>query len=368
MLAADPTDSPSNWDFSAALDLLQSPTYTGGSAPAVVRSGSTGPSPKVKEHTYNDVDNITRSQAADLKSQRSYTQLGDFGSLWDLLGQATDATRPPTTEPTKPRLAEPSTKQPSRITILRRSSNKDPSSDDSHAEPSSRTPSNSVYVSNASPPRVSKDHQPARLSTRPRTVTTLKQPSIIKPTGDDAAPKALPSPTPLREITGTGYSEDTPKAKPQPRAGGKGTQAKANDEMISSESSAEADSDSSTIVFERPLSKKSGVLAFVPSQVGTLDARNEYCDTPPSSLDDLDPALNSDNVTTVPASGVVRVRPTAYKSATDRRVGLMTKLLKEFPDYATLVSQVGRAATPDKNSLKSCPIHVFVDMSNVCLM
>jgi hypothetical protein len=43
----------------------------------------------------------------------------------------------------------------------------------------------------------------------------------------------------------------------------------------------------------------------------------------------------------------------------------MTKLFKEFPDYAKLVSQVGRSASPSKRSPESRPIHVFVDMSNV---
>lgn len=337
----------SNWDFTTVFDLLRSPIVVGGpAAAAVCHPESTGPLPLAKGQTSNDGDGIASGQAADLKLRRSYTQLGDFGSLWDLLGQATDPGTAP--EPSQPRFAETSTKQAP--TVIQRPSKKE------SYDPGSPK---SISVSNASQPRVSKDHvagRPARVSTHPEAVT-------IKPADTPTAAKDIPLQTPPRAIA-CDTLNDTPKAKPKPR-GGKGTRTKTKDNLTWSESSTEADSDSSTIIFDRPLPKESKVLAFVPSQVGTPDARHEHDATPPSSLDEQDSALNSDTAT-LTASGVIRVRPTTYKSATDRRVGLMTKLLKEFPDYANIVSQVGRAATPGKHSVKSRPIHVFVDMSNVC--
>jgi hypothetical protein len=168
-----------------------------------------------------------------------------------------------------------------------------------------------------------------------------------------------PPRTPPKAIPLAGFSDDTPKVKSKTRAGRKGINTTDRNEMISSESSAEVDSDSSTVVFDRPLTKKPGVLAFVPAQVGTPDAKHTASDTPPSSYDDPDSSLHFDS------SGTIRVRPTAYKWTTERKIGLMTKLLNEFPDYAKLVSQVGRSASPSKKSAKSRPIHVFVDMSNV---
>lgn len=305
MPAPDPTETISNWDFSAVLDLLKSPAYPGGSASSSPE-GQPG----------HDV-----GQPTAVKPQRSYPQLGDLGTVWDFLNQT-----------------------------------------DSTTQPSLDEQGSSLPVSKTSKPQVSKETVSASSShtaTRPEAITILKRASDSKPIKHNASMTPHPPRTPPKAIPLAGSSDDTPKGKSKTRAGRKRTNTINRNEILSSESSAEVDSDSSTIVFDRPLTKKPGVLAFVPAQVGTPDAKHTASDTPPSSYDELDSSLQFDS------SGTIRVRPTAYKSTTERKVGLMTKLLKEFPDYATLVSQVGRSASPSKKSAESRPIHVFVDMSNV---
>ncbi|CAL5874434.1 uncharacterized protein PFLUO_LOCUS8730 [Penicillium psychrofluorescens] len=305
MPAPDPTETISNWDFSAVLDLLKSPAYPGGSASSSPE-GQPG----------HDV-----GQPTAVKPQRSYPQLGDLGTVWDFLNQT-----------------------------------------DSTTQPSLDEQGSSLPVSKTSKPQVSKETVSASSShtaTRPEAITILKRASDSKPIKHNASMTPHPPRTPPKAIPLAGSSDDTPKGKSKTRAGRKRTNTINRNEILSSESSAEVDSDSSTIVFDRPLTKKPGVLAFVPAQVGTPDAKHTASDTPPSSYDELDSSLQFDS------SGTIRVRPTAYKSTTERKVGLMTKLLKEFPDYATLVSQVGRSASPSKKSAESRPIHVFVDMSNI---
>ena len=138
-------------------------------------------------------------------------------------------------------------------------------------------------------------------------------------------------------------------------------------DMLSSDSSAEMDSDSSTIIFDRPITRKPDHSTFVPGQVGTVDLQYDRYETPPSSFDDAEPTFtNSKNVKSVITTSTgIRVLPIDYKTSTERRIGLMTKLLREFPEYAQLVSQVGQSPKISREDLQSRPIHVFVDMSNV---
>lgn len=101
--------------------------------------------------------------------------------------------------------------------------------------------------------------------------------------------------------------------------------------------------------------------------MGTTDARAGHYETPPSSYDDDDILLYDDPVRKIintPAG--IQVLPAAYKTLTERRIGLMTKLLEEFPGFTKFASRVGRLA-PAKIRVEHRPIHVFVDMSNVCL-
>lgn len=133
---------------------------------------------------------------------------------------------------------------------------------------------------------------------------------------------------------------------------------------IAPESSADAGSDSSTIVFDQPRTQPAA-LAFVPAQIGVHDYRQDREDTPPSSYEDKNSFLDSDTLKgVINVSGVTRIVPVGHKNATERRISLMTRLLKDFPEYAQLVSQVGRPPSTNGQQI-SCPIHVFVDMSNV---
>ena len=118
-------------------------------------------------------------------------------------------------------------------------------------------------------------------------------------------------------------------------------------------------------MFDHPISEKPVGIQFVPSQVGTLDAKTRRYDTPPSSFEDNDWTLNADTIQGL-ASGGARVRSTLHLSAADRRTTLITRLLGHFPAYAKIVSQVGQIS-PHRpiESIDSLPIHIFVDMSNV---
>ncbi|KAJ6090180.1 hypothetical protein N7486_008995 [Penicillium sp. IBT 16267x] len=162
----------------------------------------------------------------------------------------------------------------------------------------------------------------------------------------------------VHTTTCTNNSKVMPRAKPKPNK--KNKQAPKNNV---SESSAEAESDLSPVLFDRPLPKKSGVM-FVPSQVGSHDVRSSNEDTPPSSFDDVVEYMNSDKVKAINFfTGPMRLYP-KYVDESERRVSLMTKLLTTFDDYAQLVSQLGRPQV-FSNALESRPVHVFVDTSNI---
>ncbi|KAJ6017392.1 hypothetical protein N7451_000771 [Penicillium sp. IBT 35674x] len=195
------------------------------------------------------------------------------------------------------------------------------------------------------------------ISTHPPSshITILRRPS--KGTDDHIHVNPQPQ-LPVHTTAGTNNSKFMPRAKPKPNK--KHKQAPKNN---ASESSAEAESDLSPVLFDRPLPKKSGVL-FVPSQVGSHDVRNSIEDTPPSSYDDAVEYLGSDKTKSVGSfTGPVRLYP-KYTDELERRVSLMSKLLNTFDDYAQLVSQLGRPQV-SSNDLESRPVHVFVDMSNI---
>lgn len=362
MLATESTELASNnWDFTPVFDLLRSSTY-GGTHYPVHGSESTVPSQN-QGQSGQDVDSAS-SPVSEVKHRRSYPRLGDFGSVWDLLNQDSKANESPALQRTTPPTSEvdQNARQPARVgTILKRASQNQPAP----RNPTLETPQStfkSVPLSSASKPQISKDTvagSSSRSSTQPQAFTILKRAADTN--NDDTV--SMPPRTPSKAIIGTSNPIDTPIAKNKAKSVEKHTKPK-NDVMLS-ESSADADSDSSTIIFDRPITLKPGDLAFVPSQLGTPDARADHYETPPSSYDELDSALNDDtirNIVTTPTG--IRVLPAAYKTATDRRIGLMTKLLKDFPEYAQLVAQVGRLK---KKGGEPRPIHVFVDMSNVCL-
>lgn len=360
MLATGTTDSVSNWDFSQVLDLLRSPTYESSANVAhptdtLVAQASKGPSNQTPSYDAS-------SRPDEVKPQQFSGKLGDFGLIWDLLSKddpssKKDSAPGDTQQPPLDRLPA--------LTILKRSL---------HDEPVKGTTSTSpepVPVPKTSKPRVTKETTPNRSHPSPASpvqepVTILKRAAGSCPTKSDVAATSPPK-APPRVVGNTTKPTEIPKANTKVKPAGKVTKSSVDPEPILSESSTGAESDSSTVVFDQPITKKSGVLASVPAQVGGRDARDNHDDTPPSSYDEADWTLNSDAVQNIiTTSAGIRVLPAAYKTATERRIGLMTKLLRGFPEYAQLVLQVGRLSTSTKKSAEPLPIHVFVDMSNVC--
>ena len=130
-------------------------------------------------------------------------------------------------------------------------------------------------------------------------------------------------------------------------------------QSMSSESSVEG-------VFDQHFPKKSGNASFISPQGRDIWAQQD--DTLPSSYEVVKSAPRrkaAKGLITTPEPLVVE--STLYKSATQRRDFLMMKLIRDFPEYGRLMSQLSRALNPPKDDALSGPVHVFVDMSNVCL-
>ncbi|GFF40189.1 hypothetical protein IFM58399_05838 [Aspergillus lentulus] len=248
----------------------------------------------------------TKKSASD--SDASYPRLGDFGPLWDLLGRGSSPDVK-TEQSQAPRATCAEQQKCNPIQILKRP------------------------LANAK----SAEH-------------TIEQTS-------------RPAPRPI--LGSNAYEAQLPKKKAvaENSTACQNPQSKASD-ASSSESSAEAESDGNFSVFDPPLLKNRGAVSFIPLQVCTTASNAEPCDTPPSSFDELDGSLTAETVKSLP-TGPIRAQPIAYKSAADRKVGLLTKLLKKFPEYAEAVAQVGRSQSTKSNDQASRPIHVFVDMSNI---
>lgn len=310
----------SNWDFTPVINLLRSPTYSGGdlSVPGHTEDHAT-PSPSVEglrdtthgsnHHTYNSTNNGGCTTTPNL---------GDFSSLWNILGQDTTTTSAKTVpaEDRQDADATPrprSPQSPTPIKILKRPANNQTNSENLTKDPP-RTPPRSI----------------------PGSGSTTKSRSN-------------------RGQADAGFSQSNYHNKPSKTA----------HEAILSDSTAEAESDAS--VFDPPLSQKDA-LSSKPSQIGASSAKPELYESPPSSFDELDGSLTSETLKKSPSNGVIRVQSKAYKSARERKVGLLTKLLERFPDYAETVSQVGRSLNSSSGNPSSRPVHVFVDISNVSLL
>ncbi|CAG8401686.1 unnamed protein product [Penicillium salamii] len=347
----------SSWDFTQVHDLLRSPTYGSTLRP----SRHPEPiAPSIQDQQINTAGYDSSVNPKTLSTRSSHTKLGDFGSLWELLNHG----------------PAPVSLTPPLVTTKTNFSNTEPTSETTSVFETLDQTVDSILVRDkpvtASLPIISTDHdtQDTKRSTvashasHPPTPT---QPvSILKKAADEKCPgkpvtvKFDKPRTPTKYVTTNGSSSDTPKAKVKPKKQDKTKRVNTRLEPISSEGSAGVDSDSSAI-FDRPLPKMTGALSLVPAQIGTPEATNTRYDTPPSSYDDQEWSLNADTI-----RNGIRVQSTLHKSPTERRVTLMTRLLKEFPGYAQLVSQVGQVVqTHPKKSPASPPIHIFVDMSNI---
>lgn len=272
-----PASIASNWDFTPVINLLRSPAH----APAHAAGDSSIPSRHPEDHVatpsaegFKDVNNDSGCPTPKNSNNGDNTtpKLGDFGSLWDFLGQGTA-------------VASATTAAEDR---------QDPESSSTTPRPRSPQPSTPIKI--------------------------LQRPSP-KPVNPEVSIEDTPSP-PRRVLV--------PKSRKNKREVGvesgsvkeHNTQ-KATLEATSSDSTAESDG-----IFDPPLSKKGGVTS------SAQPAKSELCDSPPSSFDELDSALTSKTIKKSPESGAIRIQSNVYKSAGERRDGLHSKLLKKFPDYA----------------------------------
>lgn len=384
-MTASDSPIPLNWDFTPVHDLLRSPV-DGCTAKPSRHNESTIPSlgePQAK----GDPFYTTNGRLVDLISNRSNPKLGDFGALWELFnGAPAPAVVTPTlgaAETTKSELK----KVQSSLEELPPTSVEIPAKRVSFPGPpgiETSVPilSNTSRIINKPNPRALKDTATGYTSyssSRPnahvagvpinfegQSFTILRRTSVHEPSGTSTNVKFGIPRTPPETIgrARVGDPNGTPTAKPKSRSRGKYFQKNTCNNPITSEESAGLESDTS-IVFDHPISEKPVGIQFVPSQVGTLDAKTRRYDTPPSSFEDNDWTLNADTIQGL-ASGGARVRSTLHLSAADRRTTLITRLLGHFPAYAKIVSQVGQIS-PHRpiESIDSLPIHIFVDMSNV---
>ncbi|RAH74745.1 NYN domain-containing protein [Aspergillus aculeatinus CBS 121060] len=304
-------ESNSNWDFTAVINLLRTPTYGGGSSYAPYRHRDSLPASQSTEVANQDDPTSKISQQPQLSSGVRSPRLGDFGSLWDYLGDASNL------------------------------------SSDTDIEPQAQG------LSPSSPPNL-----PIEILQRHSS-----RKSVVKDT-DQEPPRTPPKPIPssgiarARKVQAKVIAE-TCKASPN------NASAKATHDLSSSESSQGADSDGSLSVFDPPLTTKKGILSLVPPQVGAASTSVDPYDTPPSSYDETVEPLASKVAKCPPNPDPLSIQSITYKSATERRIGLLTKLLKNFPDYANIVAQANRPVVSKKDKNPCRPIHVFVDMSNI---
>ncbi|KAJ5779573.1 hypothetical protein N7457_007293 [Penicillium paradoxum] len=364
MLPSDSTEG-SNWGFAQVHHLLRSP----------INGGSAGPSHHNEStfrlfHEEQSVDaspHDSRKGFTSSRLQPSRTRLGDFGPLWKLLHEDPASTSvTPTLLTTNPDLK----KGQSSFDILPSSpsqgSVKDGSfSDSSNTECTGAVPRSTSPIIGERKRRVLKDtitnyasDSTSRASVEYHSFSILKRPSGHEPLAKNTNVTFDISRTPTKTVTRAGDENTTPKVKRKPRSRGKGFR----NDPFSSEGSAGVDSDAS-FIFDRPMPGKYDAFAFVPSQVGAPEVKNNQYDTPPSSYDDQDWTLSTNPGL---ASGGTRIRSALYQSISERRAALMTRLLREFPDYAKLAYHVGQALPVETSeSIHSQPIHIFVDMSNI---
>ncbi|KAJ5659781.1 hypothetical protein N7507_006232 [Penicillium longicatenatum] len=339
-------DTDSEWDFVQALDLLQSPRG-GRSSFKTPRSPVSAPSNE--QRTGDRVSSSIMTEphlshdsfgAGSVFAKLLHSDLGNWASTSEKK-EGVGLSAPSERHPDVPNL-----QQSSKDGFSSRAPQIGPPEACFKSTPTSASPitqiTKATVMGISAPPPLS-------------NITILKRPS--KSTNDHIPINPQPQ-TPVHATTYINNSKVMPRAKP--KSNKKQNQSSKNNV---SDSSAETESDLSPVLFDRPLTKKSGVL-FVPSQVGSHDVRNIIDDTPPSSYDDAVEYLDSDKAkSTSSFSGPMRLYPNNM-DVLERRVSLMTKLLNKFEDYAQLVSQLGRPWGSSTN-LESRPIHVFVDMSNI---
>ncbi|PLN84100.1 hypothetical protein BDW42DRAFT_183857 [Aspergillus taichungensis] len=327
---------PSNWDFTPVINLLRSPTYSGGDQAGSPRHSDSFATPAGKEIVEHATSpNVSVPSINRGSGDSGAPQLGDFGSLWGFLGNG-----PPPTARSEARVeshlearvqvAQRPAEQVKRVEILQRPSNKG---------------------KGGSPPT------PVKILKRPSNNSNNNNNNNGTTNNDERARATPAKPIPIPKST-----PKTPQVISQRKPFGNAQHpSRAFYDPSSSESNAEGESDG---VFDTPLNK-SRAFTMVPLQVGATAATSEPFETPPSSFDELDGATISKAVNRLPKNGFTPALPTSRKSAKDRQVGLLTKLMTNFPEYAETVAQMGQPMQSPADAVRSRPIHVFVDMSNI---
>ena len=267
-----PASFPSNWDVTPVINLLRSPAHAVGDSSIPSRHTEDYVASLAVEELKDANNDSGCSTPKDTNNWDNATpKLGDFGSLWDFLGQGTAVASATTT-----------------------------AEDRQDSESSSTTPR----------PRSPQPSTPIKILQRPSPKPDNPEVSIKDTPG---IPRRVLVPKSRRNKREVGVESGSAKEH--------NTQ-KATLEATSSDSTAESDG-----VFDPPLSKKGVTSSAQP-------AKSELCDSPPSSFDELDGALTSETIKKSPESGAIRIQSNVYKSADERRDGLHSKLLRKFPDYA----------------------------------
>ncbi|KAJ5232076.1 hypothetical protein N7468_005032 [Penicillium chermesinum] len=358
MAAAEPFKPASRWEFTPVYEILKRPIEV--DIPEPLHNPAV---PSRPSHTESPVSLLPHQKEQDEASssnlqpeaKQNYRKLGDFGALWDLIAlnnthlADTTAQNSPGSCSAKLNDSLPC----SRPALLQK---QNPPVDGS---PGCFINSSSSLDCPVSPSRPIPTQKPHMRSTHPPSPVTILKRDSSNTTGLNCTAQATAQ-KPSTPVTKAELSLATPKSKTKSR---RKARAKPNG---TAESSADAESDSSNIVPGRRTTNPGG-LPFIPSQVLAKDNRQDYESTLPSSYDDQDTLVNSG---AVKPEGIIstprhtQIIPLVYKNTHERRVFLMTKLLIDFPEYAQLVSQVGRLPSFGDSQL-SRPIHVFVDMSNI---
>ena len=322
------------------INLLRSPTYSGGDQAGSSRHSDPLATPAGKETAeYATSPSVSVPSINRGSGDSAAPQLGDFGSLWGLLGNSS----PPTAcgeariDPhpeTRVQVAQRPAEQVKRVEILQRPSNK------------------SKGGSPPTPLKILK--RPSNNSNNNNNNNNNNNGTANNNAGSRATPaKPIPIPKSIPKTPQIVYQRKPFGTAQHP--------SRAFYDPSSSESNAEGESDG---VFDTPLNK-SRAFTMVPLQVGATATTSEPFETPPSSFDELDGVITPKAVNRLPKNRSTPALPTSRKSAKERQVSLLTKLMTNFPEYAETVAQMGQPTQSQAGVVRSRPIHVFVDMSNV---
>ncbi|KAL4968036.1 NYN domain-containing protein [Aspergillus stella-maris] len=309
-----PSSSSSNWDFTPVISLLRSPTCRSqDQSTSIYPPAYPGPQDASHSVTKYDVKESTIKKQSLKDGHVNSPKLGDFSALWEMLGNAS-STRP---------------------------------------------------ISKDSKPDNDIQEYPQQSQSSNKPIKILKRRSVSY----EQPEPILAAPTPASiQVVADNHSTSHDKAYVQARVPTqrRHRRLKSNHDTSLSESNAEGESDAS--LFDPPLSKPRGIYSMIPPQVGVPETPAKPIgtyDTPPSSFEEVDGFLTPRAVGYPSSAGAPRLQPIAYRTAADQRVGLLTKLMKDFPDYTELLIEAGRSKTSKKLDVSSRPIHVFVDISNI---